>query len=729
MSNQVTESVYQIMDMAFHDGIIQNHTEDEQLDGRMVTLEGRQMVNFGSCAYLGIEHHPVLKQGVIEATEQQGVQFSCSRTFTSVGLIEQVEAEMQQIFGQPLIITASTTLGHLATLPVIVEDEDAVILDMQVHSSVQMAVQLLKARGISISIIRHNDMEALEKKLKELREKHKKIWYMADGVYSMYGDYAPLQQMTDLMERFPELHLYIDDAHGMGWIGENGIGYVRSQIAHHPRMVMVTSMNKSFSAAGGCIIFPNEAMRQKVLFCGSTLIFSGPIQPPMLGAALASAKLHQTEEILKRQEKLAELTRYMNQKLRENGLPQLMENDSPIFFIPVGLPRIVSPMVRKLKQDGFCINPSSFPAVPMRRGGLRFMTNCHLSKADIDRLVKRILVRYHEMMELEGITEQDIAHNFRIPEFQLKPIGQVVKTDNFNQENSLHVTHQRSIQPLDPAAWDALHADKGTLSHIVLKGLEAVFAQHPEPENQWDFHYLQVHDAQGQTVLSTFYTAALLKDDMFAPAAVSGLIEQQRRKDPYYLNSKAVMLGSMITKGEHLFLDRRHPQWKNALQLLIDEMHKTVLEVDATQLMLREFYGELDPELKRTMLDKGFTLLQLPNNMVVADTTWRHQDEFVSSLSSRYRSDLRREILKFEDQFEIRTDKPTNESELQQCYRLYCNVFERSLELNVHKLPLEYFRLMAEHNSFDMIRLYLKANPQQPVGVMFSYLKAVHITR
>ncbi|NVK42184.1 MAG: aminotransferase class I/II-fold pyridoxal phosphate-dependent enzyme [Oceanospirillaceae bacterium] len=726
MDNKVTESIFQVMELGLSNQIIQNHTEDDCLDGGSVTLDGKEMINFGSCAYLGIEYHPALKQGAIEATEKLGTQFSSSRTFISLGLVKELEAELGRIFAKPLIITPSTTMGHLSAMPVIVGDRDAVILDIQVHSSVQMAAQLLKARGVNISVIRHNDMEALEKKIRSLRGKYRHVWYMADGVYSMYGDYAPLDQITALMDRYPELHLYIDDAHGMGWAGSNGMGYVRSRIDHHPRMVMATSLNKSFSAAGGCIIFPNEEMRKKVLLCGATLIFSGPIQPPMLGAALASAKLHQSPEIVERQKKLAELTRYMNRKLRENGIPQIVENDSPIFFIPIGLPRVINPFVRKLKDDGFWINPAAFPAVPMKRGGLRFMMNCHLTTADIDRLAERILVHYHGMLAEEGVTEQGIARNFGIPAFRLKAIDQPAAGLTFEQVPRLQVSHSRSISHIDAAEWNTLHAASGTLSHAFIGALEGIFGTAEQPESRWDFHYVQVRDDKDQTVLSAFYTAALIKDDMFAPAAVSAQIEQERKKDPYYLNSRVVMLGSMITKGEHLFLDREHSGWKEALQLLIDRMQETVREQDATQLMLREFYGELDPELKSTMLELGFTALALPDNMGVKDISWSSEADFLCSLGARYRSDLRREILRFEDDFTVVTEKPASPSQLQECYQLYCNVFERSLEMNVHKLPFEYFRTACALDCFDIIRLYLRDDPRpesarRPVGVMFSY--------
>jgi len=729
MANQTTATVYQIIEDGYQKTILHNHTEDAEFNGKYLTLGGKKTVNFGSCSYLGLEHHPQLVQGAIEAIQNFGTQFSSSRTYLSIGLLKELEDHLYKIFENPLLVTPSTTMGHLATLPIVVEDEDAVILDMQVHSSVQMAAQLLKARGINMTIVRHNDMEALEKKVCELRPNHKKIWYLADGVYSMYGDFAPLEKIIPMMNQYPELHLYIDDAHGMSWAGKNGRGYVRSQITHHKRMVLAVSLNKSFACGGGCIIFPSEEMRKKVLFCGGTLIFSGPLQPPMVGAALASAKLHLSQEIITHQRQLADSIHYLNQKLHEAHLPQVVENESPIFFIPVGLPKHIAPMIKHLKDDGFLVNSASFPATTMKRGGVRFMVTCHHTKADIDHLVDRLLFHYHTFLEESGFTESDIARNFRIPNFTLKPICSQAQLKVISQTTSLNVFYERSIQNIDRVEWDHIHADKGTLSHAALRALQSTFGKGKQPEDQWEFHYVRIKDLDGKTVLSTFYTVALVKDDIFSPETISRVIEEKRKKDPYYLNSKVVTLGSMITKGEHLYLDRSHSEWKKALQILIDQMQKTSGEVQASRIMFREFYGDLDSELKTTMLEKGFTVFQLPNNVSIKNTTWKCEEEYLQCLKGRYRSDFRREILKYENLFEVETEKPTTHQERQACYQLYTNVFERAYEMNMHKLPFEYFEVMCEHKSFDIIRLYLKDHPsaqneRKPVGVMFSYFEA-----
>ena len=333
MATSIIDTLDQIINDGKRRNLIHRIAEDQQLTDSTLTLDNRKLINFGSCSYLGIEHHEALKEGAIEATRKYGTQFSSSRAFLSLSLYEELESLVSEMFGKPALVSATTTLGHLATLPTIIGDNDAVILDLQVHSSIQMTVQMLKARNIPVHIIRHNAMDALENKIKSLKEKHEKIWFLCDGVYSIYGDYVPVPELEYLLNKYEQFWAYVDDAHGMSWAGKHGTGVVRKFMEHHDRMVLAVSLNKSFAAAGGAIIFPNQEMFQKVRNCGSTLIFSGPIQPPMLGAAIASAKLHLSDEITVLQDHLMDLIHHTNNKIEELGLPVFASTESPLFFL------------------------------------------------------------------------------------------------------------------------------------------------------------------------------------------------------------------------------------------------------------------------------------------------------------------------------------------------------------------------------------------------------------
>ena len=208
------ESVNAILNNSRRLGVTHLVTEDERFDGSHIHINGNELVNFGSCSYLGLELDQRLKDAGKEAIDKYGMQFSSSRAYVSVGLYNELEILFEKMFGQPTILAPTVTLGHLANIPVLVGDDDAVVMDVQAHSSVQMAVDLLKVRRVHAEIIRHNRLDILEEKIKELSSLHKKIWYMADGVYSMYGDFLPVTELLELMNKYPQLHVYVDDAHG-----------------------------------------------------------------------------------------------------------------------------------------------------------------------------------------------------------------------------------------------------------------------------------------------------------------------------------------------------------------------------------------------------------------------------------------------------------------------------------------------------------------------------------
>ena len=418
--NQHVATVDQLMSQGHARRIIHQSVTRRSADGRVVVIDDRETLNFGSCSTLGLETHPALIAGTIEATCRFGTQFSSSRVYASVALYAELEGLLSELFGKPVVACASTTLGHCAALPTLVGDNDAVIVDMQAHSSMQMAVGLLRARGVTATVIRHNDMERLEDKIRSLTSTHEKIWYIADGLYSMYGDYAPLDRLEELLDAHPQFCLYIDDAHGMSWAGENGTGYVRSRMAHHERMILAVSLNKAFAAGGGALVFPNEQLAQLVRTCGGTSIFSGPIQPPMLGAACASARLHLSGELASRQRRLAELVAHTNRRLDEAGLPQFEATDSPVFFVSTGLPEACMNLVEAMKHDGFLMNAAGFPATPMRRGGVRFVINVNLREDDIDRMVERLAHHYERAVVAAGSSVADVAQSFGIPEFTIR---------------------------------------------------------------------------------------------------------------------------------------------------------------------------------------------------------------------------------------------------------------------------------------------------------------------
>ena len=330
---------------------------------------------------------------------------------------------MEEVFEAPIALATSLSIGHQSVMPIIIEEGEVIILDQQVHASVQDAAIKMKGLGVEVLVVRHNHMELLEKMISELSLRYKKVWYLFDGVYSMYGDFAPLDEIMRLAEKYPKLHLYADDAHGTGWTGKNGKGYVLHTVGMHPRLVVSASLTKAFPSGGGAFIFPTSEMCEKVKNCGSSFVFSAPHSVPVLGAAIAAAKIFLSSELELRQEELAKRVAYCQKQLELHDLPVLSNPKSPIFFIGVGDLNVGVRMMKSMMESGFYLNLSVFPSVPENCNGLRFTITLHHDERDIKRFVKTLAAHLPIALDEEGKTKHDIYRAFRkVTDFENKKL-------------------------------------------------------------------------------------------------------------------------------------------------------------------------------------------------------------------------------------------------------------------------------------------------------------------
>jgi 7-keto-8-aminopelargonate synthetase-like enzyme len=367
--------------------------EDEQLGGRTLTLHGRRQLNFGSCSYVGLETDLRLKNAACDAVTRFGVQFAASRAYVSCPPYPVLERLLRTMFGAPVVVAQTTTLAHFAALPILVAADDAVVCDQLVHNSVQSVLPTLAAAGTTCRFVRHNRMDRLDEVVRALADRHRRVWYLADGIYSMHGDPAPMPALRELLSRHERLHLYIDDAHGVSWTGRHGRGTVLGDGAAPPRTVMVASLAKAFAAGGAVIVTPEAETARLIRACGSTLIFSGPLQPALLGAAIASARVHLSPEIQDRQRKLVERILLFNGLAEARGLPLGSRAATPIRFVHTGDNDTTYRLARDLMRDGFYVNTAVFPAVSQGQGGLRVALTVHQTREDIRALVDAIARR------------------------------------------------------------------------------------------------------------------------------------------------------------------------------------------------------------------------------------------------------------------------------------------------------------------------------------------------
>jgi 7-keto-8-aminopelargonate synthetase-like enzyme len=285
-------------------------------------------------------------------------------------------------------------------------------MDQQVHNSVKNAVQMVKPEGPHTEIVKHSRMDMLETRIQILRQNYKRVWYLADSVYSMFGDTAPFKEIYDLLNKYEEFHLYVDDAHGMSWAGKHGRGYVLSKIPYHPRMVLTSSLAKGFGSCGGALAFYDEQQKTMIKNCSGPSIFSGPLQPAVLGASIASAKIHLSDEIDMLQDNLFEKMLYFTQSAKRYGIPVISNELTPIFFVAIGKKEVAYKIAQFLQKEGYYCMTTVFPAVPLKNAGLRLTVHNHLTLQDIDGMLNRIAEILPLALKEEGSSMEEIYQTF-----------------------------------------------------------------------------------------------------------------------------------------------------------------------------------------------------------------------------------------------------------------------------------------------------------------------------
>jgi 7-keto-8-aminopelargonate synthetase-like enzyme len=397
--------IFRATSTAAHElGVGRQLIEDSSFAGDTIIIQGQKVANFGLCSYLGLGNDERLINGAIDATRRFGTSYSSSIAYTAVGLYGDLSERLEKIFQAPVILAGTTTLAHLAALPVLVRDEDVAYVDGQAHASLLAVIPALVSNGVRVEMIRHNDIEGLDRRLSESDDEGA-AWYITDGLFSMHGDTVPVEALHPLLERHPRLHVYCDDAHGFGWSGPRGSGTYLSRAGWHERLVIAVGLAKSFGTMGGVVATPNRDFIDMINLTGSPLVFGGPIPPPMLGASIASADIHLSDELAALQGELDRRIKFVNAFSDSIGLPLAAFDNTPLWFLDVGASAKVLEGLSKMKAAGFFLNGAVFPVVPRGHGGLRFTVTNYNSIPQIEAMLTQLNDLH---LEFSGETDIEI---------------------------------------------------------------------------------------------------------------------------------------------------------------------------------------------------------------------------------------------------------------------------------------------------------------------------------
>jgi 8-amino-7-oxononanoate synthase len=334
----------------------------------------------GSNNYLGLTTHPKVRQAAEEAIRQHGTSCTGSRFLNgTLELHHQLEHELAEYVGKQAALIFSTGMQvNLGVISSLVSRGDFVVLDKDDHASIVDGAKLSYGET---KRFRHSDMVDLDRVLSRLPEEKGKL-VVVDGLYSMGGDIAPLNEIVPICKKY-DTRLMVDDAHGMGVLGGGRGTAAQLNITDKVDLIMST-FSKSFASLGG-FIAGDEPIIHFIKHHARSVIFSASIPPSNTAAALAALHVMQEEpERIQRVNDIGEKMRREYTRLGFNIGPSV----SPIIPILIGDDIRTILVWKALFERGVFVNPVLTPAVPDGQQLLRTSYMATHTDAQLERVLE-----------------------------------------------------------------------------------------------------------------------------------------------------------------------------------------------------------------------------------------------------------------------------------------------------------------------------------------------------
>ncbi len=359
-------------------------------NGPFVDINGSQLLSFSSNDYLGLSNHPLLKKAMAEGADIYGTGSGASALIsghsTAHHLLENRLAQTQSLH-IPNVATCFINTGFMANMAMITAlaslGNISIYSDTLNHASIIDGIRMAKVQSqAQVFVYPHNDVETLQALLTQDPCPHKLI--VTDSVFSMDGDFAPIQQLVKIAEQHQAL-LFLDDAHGFGIFGKNGHGCLEHFDICSPNIIYMGTLGKAVGVSGAFIAaqkFWIEWLIQK----SRPIIYSTSPSPAIAHTALKSIELIKSEEGLNKRMHLFNLISYWNQ--RSNFTPwHVLPSSSAIQALIIGTNNKVMEVSKSLHHSGIWVPAIRPPTVPEHTARLRITLNADHSFAHIDLLV------------------------------------------------------------------------------------------------------------------------------------------------------------------------------------------------------------------------------------------------------------------------------------------------------------------------------------------------------
>lgn len=367
--------------------------------------DSKRLVMLGSNNYLGLTEHPYVKEMAIRAIERYGTGCTGSRFLNGNYFIhEELEERLATFVGKERALIFSTGMqSNLGAISCLVGAEDAILSDKENHASIIDGINLSKSR-----LIIYRDIEDLDAILEKNRQRFEHMLLVTDGVFSMTGRYANLPYLCDICERY-KIQLYVDDAHGIGVMGDKGKGLAHFFGVNDRVDFVMGTFSKSFASVGGFVAGDSSSI-EYLKHTARSFMFSAAVSPSAAGTVLACLDLLENDPSI-----LDSLWKNVN--FFANGLKKLGYNtcnsETPIIPLMIGDETKTLQMIRWLEENGIFATAVLPPAVPRGAALIRTSLMASHQKEDLAYCLE-VLERMRKVFDLDSVEDscRTVERNF-----------------------------------------------------------------------------------------------------------------------------------------------------------------------------------------------------------------------------------------------------------------------------------------------------------------------------
>ncbi len=343
----------------------------------------RRLVNFSSNDYLGLANHPALREAAVQEWEKAGYGAGASRlvcgTLAAHERLEEAIAGFKRT--EAALTFSSGYAAAMGSIPAICSKEDVIILDKLCHACLVDAARL---SGAHLRVFPHNDLDKLESHLQWAREKHpgSRVLVVAESVYSMDGDVAPLREIVELKDRHGAW-LFLDEAHGVGVIGEGGRGLAEQTGTGDRIEIQMGTLGKALGAHGAYLA-GSPRLREFLINRARSFIYSTAPPAPVAAAAVKAVEILGSREG-------ASLIKALWHNIHFLGsIPGIPKSASAIVPVIIGGESEAMAAGEKLLAAGFLVPAIRYPTVAKGTARLRITLSATHTEEDVRRLAETL---------------------------------------------------------------------------------------------------------------------------------------------------------------------------------------------------------------------------------------------------------------------------------------------------------------------------------------------------